>query len=51
METSTEKQFPVSSNFMEEEYTHVPPENMLNEELETLVMVSIQTLKRSNKKC
>ena len=29
---------------------HVPPEKMLNEELETLIMASIQTLKRSNKK-
>ena len=36
---------------MEEEPTGVPPENMLNEELETLIMASIQTLKRSNKKC
>ena len=36
---------------MEEESTHVLPEDMLNEELETLVMASIQTLKRSNKKC
>ena len=36
---------------MEEESAHVPPENMLNEELETLIMACIQTLKRSNKKC
>ena len=36
---------------MEEESAHLPPENMLNEELETLIMASIQTLKRSNKKC
>ena len=36
---------------MEEESTHVLPEDMVNEELETLVMASIQTLKRSNKKC
>ena len=50
METG-EKQLPVSNNFMEEESAHVPPENMLNEELETLIMVSIQTLKSSNKKC
>ena len=48
METSTEKQLPVSSNLMEEEPTGVPPGNMLNEELETLTMASIQTLKRSN---
>ena len=36
METSTEKQLPVSSNLMEEKSAHVPPENILNEELETL---------------
>ena len=48
METSTEKQFSVSSNLMEEESVHVPPENMLNEEIETLIMSSVQTLKRSN---
>ena len=33
METSTEKQLPVSNSFMKEESTHVPPENMLNEDL------------------
>ena len=49
METSTEKQFSVSSNLMEEESVHVPPENMLNEEIETLIMAPIQTRKRSNK--
>ena len=49
MEISTEKQFSVSSNLMEEESVHVPPENMLNEEIETLIMASVQTLKRSNK--
>ena len=49
METSTEKQFSVSSNLMEEESVHEPPENMLNEEIETLIMSSVQTLKRSNK--
>ena len=49
METSTEKQFSVSSNLMEEESVHVPPENMLNEEIETLIMASVQTLKHSNK--
>ena len=49
MEASTEKQFSVSSNLMEEESVHVPPENMLNEEIETLIMASVQTLKRSNK--
>ena len=36
---------------MEEEPAHVPPENMLNEELETLIMASMQTIKRSYKKC
>ena len=36
---------------MEEESAHVLPEDMLNEELELLVMASIQTLKWSNKKC
>ena len=36
---------------MEEESAHVPLENMLTEELETLIMASIQTLKLSNKKC
>ena len=51
METSTEKQLPVSNNLMKEESTHVPQENMLNEELETLIMASIQTFKRRNKKC
>ena len=35
---------------MEEESAHVPPENMLNEELETFIMASIQTLKCSNQK-
>ena len=33
------------------ESMHVPLENMLNEELETLIMASIQTLHCSNKKC
>ena len=36
---------------MEVESAHVPTENMLNEQLETFIMASIQTLKRSNKKC
>ena len=36
---------------MEAESAHVPPKNMLNEELETLIMACIQTLKRSNKIC
>ena len=36
---------------MEEEPAHVPLENMLNEELETLIMASMQTIKRSYKKC
>ena len=36
---------------MQVEPAHVPPENMLNEELETLIMASMQTLKCSNKKC
>ena len=49
METSTEKQLPVSNNLMEVESAHGPPENMLNGELETIIMASIQTLKRSNK--
>ena len=34
---------------MEEKSAHVPLESMLNEELETLIMASIQTLKHSNK--
>ena len=34
---------------MEEESAQVLPEDMLNEELETLAMASIQTLKQSNK--
>ena len=51
METSTEKQLPVSNNLMEVESAHGPPENMLNGELETIIMASIQTLKRCNKKC
>ena len=33
------------------ESMHVPLENMLNEELETFIMASIQTLHCSNKKC
>ena len=33
------------------ESVHVPLENMLNEELETLIMASIQTRNCSNKKC
>ena len=36
---------------MEVEPMHVPPENILYEELETLIIASIQTFKRSNKKC
>ena len=36
---------------MEVEPMHVPPQNILYEELETLIIASIQTLKRSNKKC
>ena len=36
---------------MEEEPAHVLPENMINEELETLIMASTQTIKRSYKKC
>ena len=36
---------------MKKESAHVPPENILNEELESLIMASIQTRKRSNKKC
>ena len=36
---------------MEVEPMHVPPENVLNEELERLIIASIRTLKRSNKKC
>ena len=36
---------------MEVEPMHAPPENILNEELETLIIASIQTLKCSNKKC
>ena len=50
METSTEKQLPVSNNLMQVESAHVPQKNMLNEELETLIMAFIQTLKRCNKK-
>ena len=38
-------------SFLEEESVHVPPKNMLNEKLETLIMASIETLKCSNKKC
>ena len=45
METSTEKQLPVSINLMEEISAHVPPENMLNEQLERLIMASLQKLK------
>ena len=47
METSIQKQLPESNNLIQVESA----ENMLNEELETLIMASIQTLKRSNKKC
>ena len=36
---------------MEVEPMPVPPENILLEELEILIIASIQTLKRSNKKC
>ena len=46
MKTSTEH-----LNLMEAESSDVPPESMLNEELETLIMASMQILKRSNKKC
>ena len=51
METWTGKQLPVSNNLIKEEPAYVPPENMLNEELQTLNMAFIQTLKCSNKKC
>ena len=36
---------------MEVEPMPVPPENILREELEIPIIASIQTLKRSNKKC
>ena len=36
---------------MEVKSAHVPPENMLKDELEALIMASVKTLKRSNKKC
>ena len=36
---------------MEVEPMPVPSENILREELEILIIASIQTLKRSNKKC
>ena len=36
---------------MEVEPMHVPPEKVLNEELERLIIASLRTLKRSNKKC
>ena len=36
---------------MEVEPMPVSPENILREELEILIIASIQTLKRSNKKC
>ena len=49
METSTERQLPESNNLMQVESAHVPPENMLNEELETLTIASIQTLKKCGK--
>ena len=54
METSAEKQLPVISNLTESSCTisaHDPLLNMLNEELETFIMASIQILKRSDKKC
>ena len=31
----------ISNNLMEEKSAHVPPENMLNQELETLIIASI----------
>ena len=46
MNTSTE-----NLNLMEVESADVLPEKVLNEELETFIMASKQTLKRSNKKC
>ena len=46
MNTSTE-----NLNLMEVESADVLPEKLLNEELETFIMASKQTLKRSNKKC
>ena len=54
METSAEKQLPAISNLTESSCTisaHAPLLNMLNEELETFIMASIQILKRSDKKC
>ena len=44
MKTSTE-----NFNLMEVESVDVPLENMLNKELETLIMASIQKLKHSKK--
>lgn len=35
---------------MEVEPMHVPPKNILNDELETLIIASIETLEHSNKK-
>ena len=35
---------------MEVKLMHIPPENILNKELETIMIASIQTLKRNNKK-
>ena len=48
MESSTEKQLPVSNNLLKVEFVHVIPEKMLNEKVETLIMVSIKLLKHLN---
>ena len=40
----------MSNNLTEEESAHVPAENMVNEELETLIVDFIQRFKDSNKK-
>ena len=48
MESSTEKQLPVSNNLLKVEFVHVIPEKMLNEKVETLIMASIKLLKHLN---
>ena len=45
MESSTEKQLPVSNNCLKVEFVNVLPEKMLNEKVETLIMASIKLLK------
>ena len=46
MDTLTEKQLPVNNNLMEVESPHLPPENILNEELEIKDVEKIKNVEK-----